>query len=116
MTKHFCKHSIHATATETTIPHYENINTIFVSGMGEQAKKRFQELAAKVKQKVEQQKHNHSNAAFASASGTGGGTAERRGLLDIHEDDEEQEISFVNGGTHEMRSMDAGFAYGKKDD
>ena len=84
--------------------------------MGEQAKKRFQDLAAKVKQKVEQQKNNHNNAAFASTGATGGGAAERRGLLDIHEDDDEQEISFVNNGTHEMRSMDAGFAYGKKDD
>jgi len=87
-----------------------------LQGMGEQAKKRFQDLAAKVKQKVEQQKNNHNNAAFASTGATGGGAAERRGLLDIHEDDDEQEISFVNNGTHEMRSMDAGFAYGKKDD
>lgn len=83
-----------------------------LQGMGEQAKKRFQDLATKVKQKIEQQKNNQNSPTFGSSSG---GVAERRGLLDIHDDDE-QEISFVNSGTHEMRSMDAGFAYGKKDD
>jgi hypothetical protein len=80
--------------------------------MGEQAKKRFQDLASKVKQKIEQQKNNQNSPTFGSSSG---GVAERRGLLDIHDDDD-QEISFVNSGTHEMRSMDTGFAHGKKDD
>lgn len=90
-----------------------------LSEMGEQAKKRFQDLATKFKQKLEQQ-NNQNNMSFG---GSRSGVSERRGLLDIHDDDDEQEISFVGGsGTHEMRSMDTSFAmsgssrYGKKDD
>ena len=86
--------------------------------MGEQAKTRFQDLATKFKNNLNKNKHNGQSSPFG---GLGGGAAERRGLLDIHEDDDdEQEISFVGGGagggTHEMRSMDTGFALNKKDD
>jgi len=85
-----------------------------LQGMGENAKKRFQDFANKVKQKIDEKNNPHSSSA---PFGAGGGVAERRGLLDIHEDDDEQEISFVGGsGTHEMRSMDTGFAFTKKDD
>lgn len=89
-----------------------------LSEMGEQAKKRFQDLALKFKQKLDQQ-NNPSGTTYGSRAGA----SERRGLLDIHDDDDEQEISFVGGsGTHEMKAMDTGFAmrgtsrYGKKDD
>jgi hypothetical protein len=85
-----------------------------LQGMGENAKKRFQDFANKVKQKIDEKNNPHNSS---SPFGAGGGVAERRGLLDIHEDDDEQEISFVGGsGTHEMRSMDTGFAFTKKDD
>eukprot|EP00558_Chaetoceros_sp_UNC1202_P007006 CAMPEP_0197242116 /NCGR_PEP_ID=MMETSP1429-20130617/7959_1 /TAXON_ID=49237 /ORGANISM="Chaetoceros sp., Strain UNC1202" /LENGTH=288 /DNA_ID=CAMNT_0042702079 /DNA_START=159 /DNA_END=1025 /DNA_ORIENTATION=+ len=86
-----------------------------LQGMGEQAKRRFQDLATKVKAKINenQQKQNQKNGF---GSGSGGGTTERRGLLDIHDDDDdEQEISFVGGAgasrpDYEMRSI------GKKED
>lgn len=87
---------------------------LYLLGMGENAKKRFQDFANKVKQKIDEKNNPHSSSG---PFGAGGGVAERRGLLDIHEDDDEQEISFVGGsGTHEMRSMDTGFAFTKKDD
>jgi hypothetical protein len=85
--------------------------------MGEQAKKRFQDLAAKFKKNLNQNQNNH-NIQNGGSFGTGGGASERRGLLDIHDDDDEQEISFVGGaaGGAEMRNMDTGFAFNKKID
>lgn len=85
-----------------------------LQGMGEQAKKRFQDLASKFKNKLNE---NKNQSQTQNGFGSGGGAAERRGLLDIHDDDdEEQEISFVGGGSgtarpdYEMRSMAAGGA------
>lgn len=88
-----------------------------LAGMGEQAKKRFQDLAAKFKKNLNQNQNNH-NIQNGGSFGTGGGASERRGLLDIHDDDDEQEISFVGGaaGGAEMRNMDTGFAFNKKID
>lgn len=85
--------------------------------MGENAKKRFQDLATKFKKNLNQNQTNR-NLNSGGSFGAGGGAAERRGLLDIHDDDDddEQEISFVGGGGAEMRTMDAGFAFNKKDD
>lgn len=98
-----------------------------LAGMGEQAKKRFQDLATNFKKKINEHQNNRnlqSNGSFASGRVGGGGASETRGLLDIHDDDDEQEISFVGSGgrpgsgagTHEMRSMDTGFAFNKKID
>lgn len=87
-----------------------------LQGMGEQAKRRFQVLATKFKTKLSE--NQRQNETRNNGSGTGGGASERRGLLDIHDDDGEQEISFVGGEAgrpdYEMRSMSAGA--GKKDD
>lgn len=94
-----------------------NINHQLQTGMGEQAKKRFQDLATKFKKNLNQNQNNH-NIQNGGSFGTGGGASERRGLLDIHDDDDEQEISFVGGaaGGAEMRNMDTGFAFNKKID
>ncbi len=85
-------------------------------GMGEQAKRRFQDLAQKFKNRMDQNQNQPSHAGYDQI-----GSAERRGLLDIHDDDEEQEISFVGSGganarntNYEMKSMDTGFAVGGK--
>lgn len=88
-----------------------------LQGMGEQAKRRFQDLAQKFKNRMDQSQNQPDHAGYNQI-----GAAERRGLLDIHEDEDEQEISFVgNGGAnssrntnYEMKSMDNGFAIGGK--
>lgn len=77
--------------------------------LGENAKARFQIMAQKIKANIERTKNKSS---FGEYSGSPvGGASERRGLLDLH-DDEEQEISFVTEDNTEMRSMD--FAYDKR--
>jgi hypothetical protein len=77
--------------------------------LGENAKARFQLMAQKIKANIERTKNKSS---FGEYSGSPiGGAAERRGLLDLHDDDE-QEISFVTEDNTEMRSMD--FAYDKR--
>jgi len=85
-------------------------------GMGEQAKRRFQDLAQKFKNRMDQNQNQPSHAGYDQI-----GSAERRGLLDIHDDEEEQEISFVGSSgansrntNYEMKSMDTGFAVGGK--
>lgn len=78
--------------------------------LGESAKTRFQQLANKVKANIERTK-NKSSAGGEYFGTSVGGASERRGLLDIHDDDE-QEISFVTEDNTEMRSMD--FAYDKR--
>lgn len=66
-------------------------------------------MAQKIKANIERTKNKSS---FGEYSGSPiGGAAERRGLLDLHDDDE-QEISFVTEDNTEMRSMD--FAYDKR--
>lgn len=81
-----------------------------LGSMGENAKKRLQELAGKVKNNI----NNIDNANVRRNAGPFGGggsnrAAERRGLLDIGDDDEEQEISFVGSqrnNDYEMRGFD----------
>lgn len=82
-----------------------------LGSMGENAKKRLQELAEKVKTNI----NNIDNANGRRNVGPFGNTsraAERRGLLDIGEedDDDEQEISFVSSSQrktdYEMRDFD----------
>ncbi len=78
-----------------------------LGSMGENAKKRLQELAIKVKRNINNIENGRTTGPFSS----NGGSAERRGLLDIGEDDDdEQEISFV-GSTkqktnYEMKDFD----------
>lgn len=85
-----------------------------LGSMGENAKRRLQELANKVKTNINNIDNNarRGNAPFR---GGGGASAERRGLLDLGEDDDdEQEISFVSGASgstqqrtnYEMRDFD----------
>lgn len=61
-----------------------------LSGMGENAKKRLQDLASRFK--------SNNNRNTGGSGGGNGGVGERRGLLD---GDEEQEVSFL----HEMSTM-----------
>mmetsp|Transcript_18990 Transcript_18990/g.28446 ORF Transcript_18990/g.28446 Transcript_18990/m.28446 type:complete len:274 (+) Transcript_18990:144-965(+) len=79
-----------------------------LGSMGESAKKRLQELAVKVKNNInsiDQANMRRNNGPFGS-----NGVAERRGLLDIGEDDDdEQEISFIGSQRktdYEMRDFD----------
>ncbi len=72
-------------------------------------------MAAKFKKKIEEKQNQNQSNGYSQV-----GVAERRGLLDIHDDDE-QEISFVGSGNgdsnnpdYEMSSMDNGFAVGGK--
>jgi hypothetical protein len=92
--------------------HHHNSGEDFlkaVQELGENAKARFQIMAQKIKANIERTKNKSS---FGEYSGSPvGGAAERRGLLDLHDDDE-QEISFVTEDNTEMRSMD--FAYDKR--
>lgn len=81
-----------------------------VQELGESAKARFQQLANKVKANIEKTKNKSSMGADYFGNSRGG-ASERRGLLDIH-DDEEQEISFVTEDNTELRSMD--FAYNRR--
>lgn len=87
-----------------------------LGSMGENAKRRLQELANKVKTNINNIDNNarRGNAPFRGGGG-GGASAERRGLLDLGEDDDdEQEISFVSGTSgstqqrtnYEMRDFD----------
>lgn len=88
-----------------------------LQGMGQQAKLRFQDMAAKFKKKIKEKQNQNQSNGYSQV-----GVAERRGLLDIHDDDDEQEISFVGSGNgndsnnpdYEMSSMDNGFAVGGK--
>ena len=81
-----------------------------LGSMGENAKKRLQELVIKVKQNV----NNIDNGNARRNTGPFSNNAvasERRGLLDLGEDDDdEQEISFVGSGqqstNYEMRDFD----------
>jgi hypothetical protein len=80
-----------------------------LGSMGENAKKRLQEMAIKVKNNI----NNIDNGTARRSTGpfgNGGKASERRGLLDIGEDDdEEQEISFVGSQrktNYEMRDFD----------
>lgn len=87
-----------------------------LGSMGENAKRRLQELANKVKTNINNIDNNArrgNNGPFRG--GGGGGAAERRGLLDLGEDDDdEQEISFVSNASgsaqqrinYEMRDFD----------
>lgn len=79
-----------------------------LGSMGESAKKRLQELAVKVKNNInsiDQANARRNNGPFGS-----NGVSERRGLLDIGEDDDdEQEISFTGSQPktdYEMRDFD----------
>ncbi len=79
-----------------------------LGSMGENAKKRLQELAVKVKNNInniDQANVRRNNGPFGS-----NGVAERRGLLDIgDDDDDEQEISFMGSQRktdYEMRDFD----------
>ncbi len=78
-----------------------------LGNLGENAKKRLQELAVKVKSNID---NIDSANKMRNMGPYGGGNAERRGLLDIGEDDdEEQEISFATPQTrpdYEMRDFD----------
>lgn len=77
-----------------------------LSGMGENAKKRFREIAVKFKAM-----NNQTSRGGNASGGLGGssGVSERRGLLDLH-DDEEQEVSFLQkqDSDYEMKSMPPG--------
>ena len=77
-------------------------------------KKRFQDLAIKFNNILTGNQRQNQNGF--RPGGVGGGAMERRGLLDIHkDDDDEQDLSFVGSGgssgpDYEMRSMAAGGA------
>lgn len=78
-----------------------------LGSMGENAKKRLQELAVKVKNNINN--IDNANSRRGPFGGGGGGASERRGLLDIGEDDDEQEISFIGSNRntdYEMRGFD----------
>ena len=85
-----------------------------LGSMGENAKRRLQELANKVKSNINNIDNGNgrrNNGPFSNR----GGASERRGLLDlVEDDDDEQEISFVGGASgsaqqrtnYEMRDFD----------
>lgn len=95
-----------------------------LGSMGENARKRFQELAVKVKTNINNVNRMNDNNAGQVGTGAFGGSSgfsERRGLLDLGEDDDaEQEISFLGNQrntNYEMRDLDsATTAAGKKSD
>jgi len=79
-----------------------------LGSMGENAKKRLQELAVKVKNNInniDQANARRNDGPYGSS-----GVSERRGLLDIgDDDDDEQEISFMGSQRktdYEMRDFD----------
>ena len=82
-----------------------------LGSMGENAKKRLQELAEKVKTNINNI-DNSNGRRNVGPFGNTGRAAERRGLLDIGEedDDDEQEISFMSSAQrktdYEMRDFD----------
>lgn len=81
-----------------------------LGSMGEKAKKRLQELAVKVKNNIDNIENANARRSVGPF-GTGNRASERRGLLDIGEDDDddEQEISFAapqRKVNYEMRDFD----------
>ena len=80
-----------------------------LGSMGENAKKRLQELAVKVKNNINNI-DNGNGRRSVGPFGSNSVAAERRGLLDIGEDDDEEQISFVGGvqqkSDYEMRDFD----------
>mmetsp|Transcript_24712 Transcript_24712/g.30391 ORF Transcript_24712/g.30391 Transcript_24712/m.30391 type:complete len:277 (-) Transcript_24712:405-1235(-) len=82
-----------------------------LGSMAETSKKKLQELASKVKNNID----NIDNTRRRTGGfGGSGGVSERRGLLDLGDDDDEQEISFAapqRKTDYEMRDLE----YKKKD-
>ena len=86
-----------------------------LGSMGENAKKKLQELAMKVKNNIDNIDNGNGRRNIGPFSMNNGGVAERRGLLDLGEDDDndddEQEISFARAPSqqrtnYEMRDFD----------
>lgn len=83
-----------------------------LGSMGANAKRRLQEIAVKVKANIENIDSTNSMRNSGPFGGGGGHRSERRGLLDLGEEDEddEQEISFTGAQqrntNYEMRDFD----------